>query len=58
MTIAYLTGSPVEKVNRFVQRTADLETEAWQVTRFSLYSSWITRGAANIYQVEADYPLT
>ncbi|WP_300542581.1 RNA 2',3'-cyclic phosphodiesterase [Maricaulis sp.] len=58
MTIAYLTGSPVDKVNRFVQRTADLETEAWQVTRFSLYSSWITRGAANIYQVEADYPLT
>jgi 2'-5' RNA ligase len=57
MTLAYLDGTPVEKVNRFAQRTAHLETEPWMATHFSLYSSWITRGAANIYQAEADYPL-
>lgn len=57
MTLAYLRGSPVDKVNGFVQRTAGLVTEPWQVTHFSLYSSWLTRGDANIYEVEADYPL-
>jgi len=57
MTLAYLQGTPVDKANRFVQRAADLHTEPWQVTHFSLYSSWITRGNANIYEVEADYPL-
>ena len=57
MTLAYLRGAPVDKVNRFVQRTATLETEAWQATHFSLYSSWLTRGERNIYEPEADYPL-
>ena len=57
MTIAYLQGTPVDKANRFTQRASDLETEAWMATHFSLCSSWITRGDANIYQAEADYPL-
>lgn len=57
MTLAYLRETPVEKANRFVQRAATLETEAWQVTHFSLFSSWLTRGSANIYRAEADYPL-
>ena len=57
MTIAYLRGTPVDKANRFTQRASDLETEAWMATHFSLYSSWTTRGDANIYEAEADYPL-
>lgn len=57
MTLAYLNGTPVDKANRFVQRAADLETESWMVTHFSLFSSWTSRGEANIYQAEADYPL-
>lgn len=57
MTLAYLRESPVEKVNRFAQRMAAFRTEAWQVTHFSLYSSFVTRGDANIYRAEADYPL-
>jgi len=57
MTIAYLRGTPVDKANRFTQRASDLETEAWMATHFSLYSSWITSGDANIYEAEADYPL-
>ena len=57
VTLAYLRGTPVEKVNRFAQRLAGFATEPWQATHFSLYSSWITRGDANIYEAEADYPL-
>jgi 2'-5' RNA ligase len=57
MTLAYLNGTPVEKANRFTQRAAHLETEAWMVTHFSLFSSWTSRGEANIYEAEADYPL-
>ncbi len=57
MTMAYCRGTPAEKAANFQKRLAGFETEAFRVTHFSLYSSWIRRGDANIYESLADYPL-
>lgn len=57
MTLAYLNGTPIEKVTRFAERTGGFATDPWRVTHFSLFTSWLTRGDANIYEAVADYPL-
>lgn len=57
MTLAYLQGTPIEKLTRFAERTGAFVTEPWRATHFTLYSSRLSRGDANIYEPEADYPL-
>ena len=57
MTLAYLQGTPIEKLTRFAERTGGFATEPWRVTHFTVYSSRLSRGANNIYEPEADYPL-
>ena len=57
MTLAYLQGTPMDRLERFIKRCEGLETEAWPVTHFTLYASWTHRGEANIYEALADYPL-
>lgn len=57
MTLAYLQGTPIEKLTRFAERTGGLVTEPWRATHFTLYSSQLSRGERNIYEPEADYPL-
>ncbi|WP_291843666.1 RNA 2',3'-cyclic phosphodiesterase [Maricaulis sp.] len=57
MTLAYLQGTPIDKLTRFAERTGGFATEPWRVTHFTMYSSWTSRGDANIYEPEADYPL-
>ena len=57
VTLAYLRGSPLDKVEGFRRRHALFEAEPFRVTHFSLYSSWPKRAGANAYQVEIDYPL-
>lgn len=57
VTLAYLRGAPLERVVAFTQRHALLESRAWRVDRFSLYSSWLRKGEASLYREEASYPL-
>lgn len=57
VTLAYLRGADLDRVQAFVRRLALFECEPFTVRHFSLYSSWPRRGEANIYQVEKDYPL-
>ena len=57
VTLAYLKGAELDRVQAFVRRLALFESERFTLRHFSLYSSWTRRGEANIYQVEKDYPL-
>ncbi|WP_417479175.1 RNA 2',3'-cyclic phosphodiesterase [Maricaulis maris] len=57
MTLAYLQGTPIDRLTRFAERTGGFATEPWRATHFTLYSSWTSRGESNIYEAEADYPL-
>ncbi|MFS2316539.1 RNA 2',3'-cyclic phosphodiesterase [Maricaulis sp. D1M11] len=57
VTLAYLQGTPLEKLIAYQKRLADFETDRFPVTHFSLYASWPRRGDANIYECLADYPL-
>ncbi|MHA6287956.1 RNA 2',3'-cyclic phosphodiesterase [Maricaulis sp. CAU 1757] len=57
VTLAYLRGTPPDKASKFVERIGTFTSDSWHATHFSLYSSWLTRGDANIYEPEADYPL-
>lgn len=56
VTLAYLRGADLARVQAFQRRLALFESESFRVDRFGLYSSWPRRGEANIYQIERDYP--
>ncbi|WP_300530203.1 RNA 2',3'-cyclic phosphodiesterase [Maricaulis sp.] len=57
VTLAYLKGTPEDRLRRFLERTAHFRIEPLAVTHFSLYRSWPKRGDSNLYQKLADYPL-
>jgi 2'-5' RNA ligase len=57
VTLAYLRGTPEDRLRRFVERTANFRIEPLAVTHFSLYRSWPKRGDSNLYENLADYPL-
>ncbi|WP_300551639.1 RNA 2',3'-cyclic phosphodiesterase [Maricaulis sp.] len=57
VTLAYLRGTPEDRLRRFVERTANFRIEPLAVTHFSLYRSWPRRGDSNLYENLADYPL-
>ena len=57
VTLAYLSGASLDRVQAFEARLAQFETPAFRVERLGLYSSWTRKSASNLYRLEADYPL-
>jgi 2'-5' RNA ligase len=57
VTVAYLTGAPLDRVHAFETRLGLFETPAFLVERFGLYSSVVRRSAPSLYRLEAEYAL-
>lgn len=57
VTLAYLSGAPLDRVQAFEQRLGLFETRLFRVERFGLYSSITRKSAPSLYRLEADYPL-
>jgi RNA 2',3'-cyclic 3'-phosphodiesterase len=57
VTLAYLSGSTLERVVAFEKRLALFETAPWTVTGFVLLSSHVRRNAPSLYREEASYAL-
>ncbi|MBI1251412.1 MAG: RNA 2',3'-cyclic phosphodiesterase [Alphaproteobacteria bacterium] len=57
VTIAYLAGAPVDRVQAFIARCNLFQSASWRVDRFALYSSVVRRNAPSIYVAESDYAL-
>lgn len=57
VTMAYLNGSPLERVHAFEKRLALFAAPAFRVERFGLYSSFTRKSAPSLYRLEAEYPL-
>lgn len=57
VTIAYLSGSPLERVQAFETRLGLFEAPPFLVSEFGLYSSRLRASAPSLYRLEADYAL-
>lgn len=57
LTLAYLHGADVARVQAFESRYALFESPPWRVDRFGLYSSWLRKSQPSLYRQEAEYPL-
>ena len=57
VTVAYLSGAPLDRVEGFRQRLGLFKSEPFRVERFGLYSSVTRRDAPSLYRLEAEYPL-
>ncbi|ANP46426.1 RNA 2',3'-cyclic phosphodiesterase [Candidatus Viadribacter manganicus] len=57
VTIAYLNGATLDRVQAFVARHGLFETPAFAVGGFGLYSSITRKSAPSLYRLEAEYPL-
>jgi 2'-5' RNA ligase len=57
VTLAYLRDATMESVARYCRSHQALQTGAFRVTHFTLYSSWSRHGEANIYEALEHYPL-
>jgi RNA 2',3'-cyclic 3'-phosphodiesterase len=57
VTVAYLNGAPLDRVQVFESRLGLFQSEPFWVERFGLYSSVTRRGAPSLYRLEAEYPL-
>lgn len=57
VTIAYLTGAPLDRVQAFETRLGLFETPPFQVQGFALYSSVTRKSAPSLYRLEAGYAL-
>lgn len=57
VTLAYLAGAPVARVQAFESRLGLFETEPFAVESFGLYSSFTRRSAPSLYGLEAEYAL-
>ncbi|HVZ99803.1 MAG TPA: RNA 2',3'-cyclic phosphodiesterase [Caulobacterales bacterium] len=58
VTLAYLSGAPLERVHAFETRLGLFQARPIEVDRFGLYSSWPKKSGPNLYQLEAEYPLS
>lgn len=56
VTLAYLKGSPVDRVAAWVSGHNLLRSPAWRVDHFNLYSSWLGPDGGR-YDIERSYPL-
>lgn len=57
VTLAYLSGAPLDRVHGFAQRLGLFETRPFLVESFGLYSSHVRKSAPNLYRLEAEYAL-
>ncbi|MBX3431118.1 MAG: RNA 2',3'-cyclic phosphodiesterase [Hyphomonadaceae bacterium] len=57
VTVAYLSGASLDRVQRFEQELARFETPPFRVESFGLYSSMTRKSAPSLYRLEAEYPL-
>ncbi len=57
VTLAYLGSAALELARAFETRHSLFEAPPFQVESFGLYSSFVRKGAASLYRLEAEYPL-
>lgn len=57
VTLAYLRDAAMDSVASYCRGHQALQTEAFRVTHFTLYSSWSRQGETNIYEALEHYPL-
>jgi len=57
VTIAYLSGAALDRVQAFERDLALFETPPFVVGGFGLYSSITRKSAPSLYRLEAEYPL-
>mgnify|MGYP000679834760 CR=1 FL=1 len=57
VTLAYLNGATLDRVQRFEQEMALFEAPPFRVESFGLYSSVTRKSAPSLYRLEAEYPL-
>jgi len=57
VTLAYLSGASLERVQGFEARLALFQTKSFWIERFGLYSSFMRKSAPSLYRLEADYLL-
>ncbi len=57
VTMAYLSGAPLDRVQAFESRLGLFGTPPFRVESFGLYSSWTRKSAPNLYRLEAEYAL-
>ncbi|MES1200484.1 MAG: RNA 2',3'-cyclic phosphodiesterase [Pseudomonadota bacterium] len=58
VTLAYLGGAPLDRVQAFETRLGLFQAPPFIVDRFGIYSSWPKKTGPNLYQLEAEYPFT
>lgn len=57
VTLAYLGGASLDRVQMFEQAHALFEAPPFTVQSFGLYSSVTRKSAPSLYRLEAEYPL-
>jgi 2'-5' RNA ligase len=57
VTLAYLNGAPLDRVQAFETRLGLFEAPPYRADRLGLYSSVTRKSAPSLYRLEADYPL-
>jgi RNA 2',3'-cyclic 3'-phosphodiesterase len=57
VTIAYLSGALLDRVQAFESRLGLFEAPSFLVESFGLYSSITRKSAPSLYRLEAEYPL-
>ncbi|MEZ5994465.1 MAG: RNA 2',3'-cyclic phosphodiesterase [Hyphomonadaceae bacterium] len=57
VTLAYLSGAPLERVHAFETRLGLFEAPPFRVEAFGLYSSFTRKSAPSLYRLEAEYRL-
>ena len=57
VTVAYLSGASLDRVQAFERRLGLFEAPPFVVESFGLYSSITRKSAPSLYRLEAEYPL-
>lgn len=57
VTVAYLNGAPLDRVQAFEARLGLFESAAFRIESFGLYASFTRKAAPSLYRLEADYLL-
>ncbi len=57
VTVAYLSGTPLDSAQAYEARLGLFETRPFQVERISLFSSVTRKSAPSLYRSEAEYEL-
>lgn len=57
VTLAYLSGAPLDRVQAFETRLGLFEAPPFRVESFGLYSSFTRKSAPSLYRLEAEYAL-